>query len=35
MLEERGHDADASLLLYRESGGYCDCEVLLNTATAG
>jgi Protein of unknown function (DUF2695) len=31
-LEQRGYDADASLLIYRATGGYCDCEVLLNTA---
>jgi Protein of unknown function (DUF2695) len=34
LLEERGYDADASLALYRESGGYCDLEVLLNTLEA-
>jgi hypothetical protein len=32
VLEQRGYDADASLRLYRESGGYCECEVLFNTA---
>jgi hypothetical protein len=30
LLEARGHDADASLQVYESSGGYCDCEVLLN-----
>jgi hypothetical protein len=32
VLQKRGYDAEASLRLYRESGGYCDCEVLFNTA---
>jgi hypothetical protein len=26
-----GYDVDACLALYSEKGGYCDCEVLLNT----
>ncbi len=29
-LAERGLDADAVLPWLRESGGYCDCEVLAN-----
>lgn len=31
LLEARGYDADASLEVYERSGGYCDCEVLMNT----
>lgn len=30
LLEERGFDGEASLALYREHGGYCDCEILMN-----
>lgn len=31
LLEMRGYDADASLDYYKKSGGFCDCEILLNT----
>jgi hypothetical protein len=30
LLKERGYDVEASLLLYGQRCGYCDCEVLLN-----
>jgi hypothetical protein len=32
-LEQCGYHAAASLLIYRATGGFCDCEILLNTAT--
>ena len=30
LLEARGFDVEASLALYEQLGGYCDCEILLN-----
>jgi hypothetical protein len=30
LLEERGHDVEATLALFESKGGYCDCEVLFN-----
>jgi Protein of unknown function (DUF2695) len=34
LLEARGFDVEASLALYEGSGGYCDCELLLNVDVA-
>jgi Protein of unknown function (DUF2695) len=31
LLEMRGYNADESLAFYAKTGGYCDCEILLNT----
>ncbi len=30
LLEARGFDVEASLALYEQHGGYCDCEILFN-----
>jgi hypothetical protein len=30
LLEARGFDAEASLALYEQRGGLCDCEILFN-----
>jgi hypothetical protein len=32
LLESLGFDSENSLAYYRKYGGYCDCEILLNTA---
>jgi len=31
LLKLRGYDAGACLKLYQITGGFCDCEILLNT----
>jgi hypothetical protein len=30
LLDELGYDVEATLALFEQRGGYCDCEVLLN-----
>jgi Protein of unknown function (DUF2695) len=30
LLEQRGYHVEATLALFRQRGGYCDCEVLFN-----